>query len=124
MQKNIWIIEDTPASQILLEEIVNLDGNTPVLINSGEEALERQTKSKMPPSLILMDIGLPGINGVETMKKLKRHNTDYFKTPFIAITAHVMKEEVKEYESKGFAKVIQKPLKCAEIRQLIGHYTS
>jgi two-component system, OmpR family, response regulator len=73
---------------------------------SGTEALERAPE--FAPDLILLDVMMPGMDGVETYKRL-RAMPQFFDTPIVFLTAKAMKHETKEYMMLGADGVIAKP---------------
>ena len=67
----VLLVEDEPFNQTVLEDIFEFDEIPAelVCVESGEEAIEKVAELK--PILILMDIGLPGIDGLETTRRIK-----------------------------------------------------
>lgn len=98
---------DEPDIEALAEfALTQIGGNTVQLCGNGLEALEKAPAFK--PDLILLDVMMPGMDGIETFSRLKK--TPGLKdTPVVFMTARVMQEEVKHYRSMGAADVIPKP---------------
>ena len=106
-QHTVLYIEDNPDNMQLMEMIIGRLPNTRLLTAYNAELgldLARQEK----PDLILMDINLPGINGVEALKQLQAM-TETNGIPVIAITAAAMNKDVEAGMKAGFRDYITKP---------------
>lgn len=105
--KRITLIEDEAdireITQIALEEIGGFALN---VCKSGSEALEKMQSFR--PDLILLDMMMPGMDGIETFRSL-RAIPDMDKTPIVFLTARAQKHEVEQYQTIGAAGVISKP---------------
>ena len=103
----ITYVEDEPdireVAQIALE---SLGGFTVDVCVNGREAL-RKTPA-FEPDLIILDVMMPGMDGIETFQKL-RSNPKLTNTPIIFMTAKAHTEEVERYSALGCAGVITKP---------------
>ena len=105
--QRITYIEDEPhireIVQLALEE---LGGFTLHVCESGSEALD--TAPIFHPDLVLLDVMMPGMNGIQTFRSLKEL-PEMSGTPIIFVTAKAQKHEVQQYKSLGAADVIAKP---------------
>ncbi len=114
--KHILVVDDNELnikvlSRALSDFKVNIDS-----VLSGEEALDKIAKGN-EYDLILMDILMPKLSGVETLNKLKEDKK--FNTPVVALTADVNKEAKEKYLSYGFNDYISKPFSKKEIKMKI-----
>lgn len=107
---HVLIVEDDETSRIYLEEILESMGLRYVSTKSGEEALEEFRKSN--PSLVLLDIRLPDINGADLFKIFRKENTE---VRVVAQTAFALENEQREFKKLGFDSYLIKPLQ----RQLL-----
>ena len=80
-------------------------------VSNGKLALEAYIKSP-DYDLILMDIGLPGISGVDCFKLLRK-KLGFDKVPVLAFTASVMPDEIKKITDTGFSGLIEKPIRVS-----------
>lgn len=103
----ILIVEDNANNRLLVRDVLQATGYETVETETGEEgirlALERQ------PALILMDILLPNMNGMEALRRLR----DEPKTrhiPVIAVTASVMDQDRSKIMAAGFDDYVMKPI--------------
>jgi two-component system cell cycle response regulator DivK len=114
----ILIVEDNDKNMKLVRDVLQVDGYTTLEAVTGEEgvALAQQRK----PDLILMDIQLPGINGIEALRIL-RADPATASIPIIAVTASVMQQDRTMITEAGFDAYVGKPLNLKEFRQAVRH---
>ncbi len=102
----IAIVEDNPDNRLLalalLEERYTCDE-----YETGLDALEGMSAS--PPDLVLLDISLPGIDGMETLRRM-RANVLLAGLPVIALTAHAMTGDRERFLAAGFDDYVTKPI--------------
>jgi two-component system cell cycle response regulator DivK len=103
----ILIVEDNEKNLKLVRDVLQAKGYATREAGTAEEGLELARATK--PALILMDIHLPGMSGIEALKAL-RAEAATAAIPVIAITASVMKESVREVMAAGFNAFIEKPI--------------
>jgi signal transduction histidine kinase/CheY-like chemotaxis protein len=113
----ILYIEDNPANLQLMESIVDtIDDHS--LISAHNAELGLVLAEEKQPNLILMDINLPGMNGIEAMNELS--NKDITRNiPVIAISVAAMKSEIEEGLDAGFIAYLTKPLNVLEVVESI-----
>ncbi|MBL4645190.1 MAG: response regulator [Rhizobiales bacterium] len=105
--KKITYVEDEPDIRAVAELALTLVGNFTVdVCVSGMEAIEKAPE--FGPDLILLDVMMPGMDGVETFHKL-REKPELADTPIIFMTAKVQKHEIESYRELGAIDVIAKP---------------
>ncbi len=103
----IVCVEDDPDIRAIIKlALSDLGGFDIALYASGLEALEQV--EQFQPQLIMLDVMMPGIDGVETLKQL-RARTLTEKTPAIFMTAKAQPNEVQQYIQAGAIGVIIKP---------------
>jgi len=110
--RTLLYVEDNPANMLLIEDLIAQVPNLKLLTAvDGVQGigLARATH----PELILMDINLPGISGVEAMKIL-RANPETALIPVIALSANAMPRDVKRGLEEGFFGYITKPIRVTE----------
>jgi two-component system, cell cycle response regulator DivK len=103
----ILIVEDNANNRLLVRDVLQATGYETVEAETGEDgirlALDRQ------PALILMDILLPAMNGMEALRRL-RDEPRTREIPVIAITASVMDQDRSKIMAAGFDNYISKPI--------------
>jgi len=114
---NIFIADDESIIRIDIKEILE-ENNYNVIgeAKTGKEVLD--FCSKQTPDLILLDIKMPEMTGLEVLKELNK-NTDYYKVSVIMITAYNDKNFVKEAIELGVFSYITKPIKTNHLLNAI-----
>jgi two-component system cell cycle response regulator DivK len=107
----ILIVEDNENNMKLLRDVLGHRGYRTLEAVTGEEgvALAREHH----PALILMDIQLPGIDGIEAFEQLAAEEATK-NIPVVAVTASAMQEERARIEATGFAGYQPKPIRLRE----------
>lgn len=119
--KLILIVEDDRLSMTLLSDFLNAHGYRVLKSSDGSEAVNLARVAQ--PDLILMDIRLPGINGLDVTRLLKQ-DSQTKAIPIIAVTAFATPgDETKALES-GCAAYITKPVNVGELLRTIGSFLS
>ena len=106
----ILIVEDQPLNRKLLRDILQAKGYRTLEVESGEEGV--RLAQEKHPQLILMDIQLPGISGIEALKRLRQDPVTRA-IPIIAVTASAMEQNKKEILAAGFDGYQPKPIQVA-----------
>ena len=103
----ILIVEDNAMNLKLARDVLRFNGFRTLEATSGEEALPMAREHQ--PDLVLMDIALPGIDGVEAARRL-RAAPETAAIPIVALTASVMDTDRARFVDAGFAGLIAKPI--------------
>jgi two-component system, cell cycle response regulator DivK len=110
----ILVVEDNPLNLKLIRDVLGAAGYDVVSATSGEDGLLMAEKN--PPDLVLMDLQLPGIDGAETMRRMRDGPlADY--VPVVAVTAFAMPEDQANATRAGFDGYLEKPI---SVRGLVG----
>lgn len=107
MSDLILIVEDNEKNMKLARDLLHYHGFTTVEATSAEDGLALAKAQR--PALVLMDIQLPGMDGVTALAQL-RSDTSTAHIPVVAMTASVMKEDRERFEKAGFDGFIMKPI--------------
>jgi signal transduction histidine kinase/ActR/RegA family two-component response regulator len=111
--KRILVVEDQPFNQMLISEVLELEGYGVEMIADGKAMQERISAAGLTPEslpdLILMDIQLPDIDGFELMRQLKNHPA-WQSVPAIAVTAMAMPGDRERCLEAGAVGYLSKPL--------------
>ena len=103
----VLIIEDNDKNLELVRDILQAKGYSTLEAGTAEGGLEIARRQK--PDLVLMDIQLPGMDGIQALKAL-RDNPKTAALPVVAITASVMKADREQIMRAGFDGFIEKPI--------------
>ncbi|MCY6354162.1 ATP-binding protein [Clostridium sp. ZS2-4] len=107
--KNIKILvaEDNQINQILMEKLININRWSCKIVQNGKEAIEILEKEDF--DIILMDISMPVMNGIEAAKIIK-NNKKWKNIPIIALTAHALIEDKEKFLGLGMSDYLSKPV--------------
>ncbi len=108
----ILIVEDNPLNAKLLRDVLGATGYEVAEATTAEDGLAIAKRDK--PRLILMDIQLPGMNGIQALAELKK-DAATCDIPVIAVTASAMPMERKEILAAGFDGYQAKPISVKEV---------
>ncbi len=116
MPKKILIVEDNELNMKLFHDLLEVHGYSTLQTRDGREALDLAREHH--PDLILMDIQLPEVSGLEVTKWIKE-DEDLKSIPVIAITAFAMKGDEEKIRDGGCEAYIAKPISVAKFLQTI-----
>jgi two-component system cell cycle response regulator DivK len=108
----ILIVEDNPKNLKLVRDTLQVKGYQTIEAGTGEQGV--QLAREHHPALILMDIQLPGISGVDAFRQL-RGDPGTRSIPVIAVTASVMAQERQKVMAAGFDGFQGKPISVREL---------
>jgi two-component system cell cycle response regulator DivK len=103
----ILLVEDNEKNMKLARDLLAYNGHTVYEATTGEEAVATATKEL--PDLVLMDIQLPGIDGIEALRRI-RADGKAARIPIVALTASVMANDRERFDKAGFDAFIAKPI--------------
>jgi two-component system cell cycle response regulator DivK len=119
MQKTILAIEDNFSNMLLISRVVEAEGYDLMRAEDGKSALELLTKET--PDLILLDINIPGVHGLDLARHLKSDDR-LARIPVIATTANVLLGDKERCLEAGCDAYLPKPLDIRELRQMMSAY--
>lgn len=119
MPKSVMIVEDNELNMKLFNDLLEAKGYNTIQTRNGMEALELARQHM--PDLILMDIQLPEVSGLEVTKWLKEDD-QLHTIPVIAVTAFAMKGDEERIRQGGCEAYISKPISVATFLETIQKY--
>ena len=114
--KLILVIEDNEKNMKLVRDLLQYEGYEILEADTAEEGL--RLAGEYLPALILMDIGLPGMNGFEALKRL-RASSATAGIPVMAVTASVMTQDHQKITEAGFDGYQRKPIDIDEFLEAV-----
>lgn len=119
MSKTVLIVEDNELNMKLFHDLLEAHGYSTLQTRTGIEALDLARQHK--PDLILMDIQLPEVSGLEVTKWIKE-DEDLASIPVIAVTAFAMKGDEERIRQGGCEAYISKPISVARFLETVRSY--
>ena len=121
MPKRVLIVEDNELNMKLFNDLLEANGYGTIQTRSGVEAVELVRLHK--PDLILMDIQLPEISGLEVIRWLKDDEATRH-IPVIAVTAFAMKGDEEKIRQGGCEAYLSKPISVVKFLDTVRSYLS
>ena len=118
-QKTVLYIEDNPHNRRLVRRTLQRRGYEMVEADNGVTGLEMVRELK--PPLVLLDIGLPQMDGIEVVKHIKA-DTELQQIPVIALTASAMRGDRERFLAAGCDDYLSKPIQVLELLQMVKQY--
>lgn len=119
MAKRVMIVEDNELNMKLFKDLIEASGYETIRTRNGLEALDLARAHQ--PDLILMDIQLPEVSGLEVTKWIKEDDKLH-RIPVIAVTAFAMKGDEERIRQGGCEAYISKPISVAKFVETIKSY--
>ena len=112
----VLIVEDNPLNMKLARDVLAFNGYQVVEAMTAEEGIVIACKRE--PALILMDIQLPDIDGIEALRRI-RADPALDGTPVLAVSASVMPDEQQKIVASGFDAYVTKPLSLKDFNATV-----
>ena len=112
--KNVLVVEDNKINQMITKKILEKNKMVCQVADNGTEAVALVKENDF--DIVLMDIHMPGISGIEATQKIRGFNKEL---PVIALTAVTIDENLDEFFRVGFNEIIPKPFKPEEFFEKI-----
>jgi two-component system cell cycle response regulator DivK len=119
MAKAVMIVEDNELNMKLFNDLLEANGYRTIKTSNGMEALDLARKHR--PDLILMDIQLPEVSGLDVIRWLKEDDSLH-KIPVIAVTAFAMKGDEERIRQTGCESYISKPISVSSFIETVKTY--
>ncbi|MFC3693947.1 response regulator [Chenggangzhangella methanolivorans] len=119
MPKTVLIVEDNELNMKLFHDLLEAHGYSTIETRNGVEALEL-ARTHMP-DLILMDIQLPEVSGLDVTKWIKEDERTRA-IPVIAVTAFAMKGDEERIRQGGCEAYLSKPISVSKFLETVRHY--
>src|SRR6185436_2231637 len=120
--RHILVVEDNPTNQKLAVAILAKDKYDVVVAESGQDALQMFRERGETFDLILMDVQMPGMDGLETTGAIREIEAGRRRIPIIAVTARAMQGDRDRCLAAGMDDYLAKPIHPAELLALLKRY--
>ncbi len=117
--KRVLVIEDNEDNMYLIKFILEANNINVIMATTGQDGMETAIREK--PDLILMDIQLPDINGLEVTKRIRQSEIGS-SIPIMAVSSYAMTGDKQKAMDVGFNDYIEKPIEPETIMDKINKY--
>jgi CheY-like chemotaxis protein len=115
----VLLVEDDDHLRVLALKILKHRGYEVLLAIDGADAVTQALDSAPAPAVVLMDLGMPGMDGWEATAIIKKHKPDL---PIIAVSANAMLSDRRRSQDAGFHDFITKPYRLSELIAAVAKY--
>lgn len=114
---HVLVVEDNRINQLLIAAYLDRFGLTHVMTDNGHAALAALADGVF--DVVLMDVMMPGLDGIETMRRMRAMGGAVAQTPIIALTANAMKGDREAYLAAGMDGYVSKPIDVAVLHEVL-----
>jgi two-component system cell cycle response regulator DivK len=114
--RHVLVVEDNEKNMTLVRDVLQATGYSTLEATTGEDAVELALSRE--PALVLMDVELPGIDGMEALARLRRDERTA-SIPVLAVTAQAMSGDRERFLAVGFDGYLSKPIDVDELIQAV-----
>jgi CheY-like chemotaxis protein len=114
--RHVLVVEDNERNMKLVRDVLRATGYTTLEATTGEDAVELAQAHE--PALVLMDVQLPGIDGLEALRRLRQDELTA-SIAVLAVTAQAMSGDRERFLEAGFDGYLSKPIDVAELIQVV-----
>ena len=119
--ERVLVVEDNDKNMKLFRDVLQAKGFATLEATTGQEALSLALEHR--PALVLMDVQLPGMDGVETLSRL-REDERTASIPVLALTAQAMRGDRERFLETGFDGYLAKPVNIVELVAAVKEHVS
>lgn len=112
--KSVLIVEDNKINQMITKKIIEKKNMICTVVDNGTDAIKQVKENNF--DVVLMDIHMPGISGIEATKSIREFNKS---VPIIALTAITIEENLEDFYKAGFNEFIPKPFNAEDFFEKI-----
>jgi CheY-like chemotaxis protein len=119
---HVLVVEDNAVNRMLIGAYLEEFGLTYDVVENGARALKQLAAKDY--DLVLMDIMMPELDGVETTKRIRKMGGEAGRVPIVALTAHAMKGDREDYLAAGMDGYVSKPIRGRRLFGALKPYLS
>jgi CheY-like chemotaxis protein len=115
----VLVADDNDVAQRLCKRVLEKAGYTVLIAADGLQAVEVALSKR--PAMILMDVAMPGIDGIEAMRRIK---TEIPNQPIVIASAHSMASDRERFLAAGADDILSKPFRLADLVAIVAKLTA
>lgn len=116
MSKVVLVVDDFNSTRQVVNSVLEKAGYNIILAEDGESALEKLNERNV--DLIVTDLNMPGINGIELVKTV-RNSDKYYRVPVLMLTTELHKEKIQAAHDAGITGLMKKPFDSGEFLKMV-----
>ncbi|MCA0872927.1 PAS domain S-box protein [Seohaeicola saemankumensis] len=116
-QLNVLVVEDNEINLELARNMLELDGHAVTSAMNGQSGIEKAGQTRF--DLILMDISMPVMDGVEATRAIRAGNGPSADAPIVALSANVLPQDIDRFRAAGMNDFLGKPLGLDDLRRIL-----
>jgi PAS domain S-box-containing protein len=114
---NVLVVEDNSINRLVVREMLRQGGNNVDEAHDGEQGVAMASRRSY--DLILMDISMPVLDGVEATRMIRAVEAPGHHVPIVALTAHALPEEITRFREAGLDDVLVKPISRESLAEIV-----
>lgn len=118
----VLVAEDNDVNQMITKAMLERDGHTVTIAQDGEIAVNLVRNAPNAYDLILMDVQMPNMDGVQATVSIRQFCRNVEELPIVGLTANAFQDQKDEYLSAGMQFVLTKPLDITDLRNALGRF--
>jgi CheY-like chemotaxis protein len=115
----VLVADDNDVAQRLCRRVLEKAGYSVLIAQDGLQAVEMALSKR--PAMILMDVAMPGIDGIEAMKRIK---AEIPRQPIVIASAHSMASDRERFLAAGADDILSKPFRLADLVAIVAKLTA
>ncbi len=120
--RRVLVVEDNHINCVVIQRMLEKLGHTVDMVNDGETAIRHVQETHC--DLVLMDVNMPGLDGLQTTQKIRNLHTNRANVPILALTASALVNDRQACLNAGMNDHLSKPVGIEALRAMVDHWTS
>jgi signal transduction histidine kinase len=120
---HVLVAEDNEVNQLVIAATLKQLGHSCDIVDNGRAAVQRVAAAAVPYDLVLMDIQMPELDGVQAARAIRQLGGAAARVPIVALTANAMIEERDAYLAAGMDDYVSKPISSTQLTKVIARVT-
>ena len=119
--RRVLVVEDNPINRVVIKRMLEKLGHAVDLVNDGSTAIRRVQETHC--NLVLMDVNMPGLDGLEATRQIRNLPTSRANIPILALTASAMENDRQDCLNAGMNDYLSKPISLEALRVVVDRWS-
>lgn len=120
LRGKVLLVEDSPTNQMVARNLLEKVGCELWVAQSGDEAIQQLLEQSF--DLVLMDISMPGMDGLEATRHIRQLGGSYVQLPIVAMTAHALAQDRASCLNAGMNDYLAKPIRRSQLYEMLSRW--